>query len=221
MSVESIQINIEKKEQEKANCLIALTQLRTEIINGIKSFISDEFKRFIERNVKENSENTKSLGSDKLREMKNDLNDLMANSGAIVEKIYSDDRIWIHVDYNMNPKGEKYSQGYDNAKTAEENVKKASQRILGYAGEILIRYKYVPAPKQPQPYAPHSHSEWMLNGNSEIIYGYYHNNLSDNIEGLIKRYSKSIKSLHDISEELLKLKESLSSQEALDLWDQV
>jgi len=156
------------------------------------------------------------LGTVKLSEMKKDLNDLLEISDEIVDEQFSDDASWVHVDYEVDPKCDKYSQAHDNSKAAGDNLRKSVKRIFGHAGKILIKFGYASAQKA---YSSHHHAEWLEEANSSIVYGYGYS-YPDNIESLIREYSEGIKTLHKFFEEITTLEESLDKQEASDMWDQ-
>ena len=87
--------------------------------------------------------------------------------------------------------------------------------VLGEAGRILVDFKYSKVIGQYDRYG----SEWKLTSDNKIIYA-YGLSLPRALEDLIKQYSKELEQLHDFVEKIDDLKQKLSEQEAIDLWDE-
>lgn len=215
MGVKEIKQEIEINETNEKNKIKLLHEIREKIVEETKPYVNEQLKRYVESAVKNNPEHTKELGKETLSEMKKRLFDLLTISDEIVDKTFEDDKLWLHVNYHLIPEGDKYGQRYNNNKKAIENIHQGIRMVLGEAGRILVDYKYAKAIGQYDRLG----SEWKLTANNKIIYA-YGLSLPRVLEDLIKQYSKELEQLHGFVEKIDDLKQKLSKQEALDLWDE-
>jgi hypothetical protein len=221
MGVVEIKQEIEKCESSiKAQQQSFLVQ-RQQIIDAIKPFVNARLKEEVEAEVKRNSEHTKELGKPALSEMKKRLAELLENSDRITDEAFGDDTIWTYVNYKVLPDGDRFGQGYNNRKAAKENILKGIKIIIGEAGKILLDNKYIKVGGQYRWDADVRYDYTRAGkGATKIVYG-YGLSLPQNIEKLIDEYCKGIEDLHETAGKVLDLKEKLSEQEAVDLWDEV
>lgn len=215
MGVREIRQEIEMNEKNQENKIKILQEIREKIVEETKPYANEKLKRYVESAVKNNPEHTKELGKETLSEMKKRLFELLEISDEIVDKIFNDDKLWLHVNYYLVLDGDKFGQRYNNSKKADENIRSGIRTVLGEAGRILIDYKYAKASGQYE----RSGNEWKISGN-KITYAYALS-LPKDLEDLIKQYSKELEQLHDFVEKIDDLKQKLSHQEAIDLWDEV
>ncbi|HCS10933.1 MAG TPA: hypothetical protein DIV40_05695 [Clostridiales bacterium] len=213
MGVKEIKQEIEINENNEKNKIKTLNDIREKIVEKTKPYVNEQLKKKVESAVKNNPDHTKELGKETLSEMKKRLTELLAISDEIVDKTFEDDKLWLHVNYNIVPGGDKFGQRYNNSKKAGENIQLGIRTVLGEAGRILVEYKYAKASGQ-------SGNEWRIISNNKMTYAYALS-LSKDLEELIKQYSKELEQLHDFVEKIDDLKQELSEQEALDLWDEV
>ncbi len=215
MGVKEIRQEIEMNEKNQENKIKILQEIREKIVEETKPYANEKLKRYVESAVKNNPEHTKELGKETLSEMKKRLFELLEISDEIVDKTFNDDKLWLHVNYCLVSDGDKFGQRYNNSKKADENIRSGIRTVLGEAGRILIDYKYAKASGQYD----RSGNEWKISGN-KITYAYALS-LPKDLEDLIKQYSKELEKLHDFVEKIDDLKQKLSEQEAIDLWDEV
>lgn len=216
MSSETIKQEIVTYNDTKTNLVSDLDKEQMMLIEMLKPFIKSKLQEFIEDAVKHNPDHTKSLGLDKLSQIKNELANLLNESDALVSNTFSNNKHWIHVDYHIVENGDSFGQQYNNQKLAKEKIISGIKTIFGKAGKILIDYQY----KKANPVNSHS-SEWQITATSEIVYGSnYGFQIPDNIEKAMKTYADNISKLHNTIDKLAKLTKALNEQEALDLWDQ-
>jgi len=216
MGVKEIKQEIEINENSEKNKIKLLQEIREKIVEQIKPYASEQIKSRVEYAVKNNPDHTKELGKETLSEMKKRLFDLLAISDEIVDKTFEDDKLWLHVDYHIVPGGDKFGQRYNNSKKAGEDIRLGIRTVLGEAGRILVDYKYAKASGQYE----RSGNEWKIISNNKMTYA-YGISLPKDLEDLIKQYSKELEQLHDFVEKIDDLKQKLSQQEAVDLWDEV
>lgn len=215
-------IEVIKQQIEENNANIALKMndfemRRTTIIEQLKLFIQSELKRIVENEVKCNSEHTKTLGAQKLGEMKKQLQSLLENSNNLVDTVFGNDHLWAHINYIINPKGDTWGQKRNNITKAEACIISGIKRILGKSGKILIDFGYAKAGSK------HERAKlWQQDDDNEIVFGSnYSLQIPADIKKSIEDYCKQIEEMHDIIENLEQLKKKLSQQEAVDLWEQI
>ena len=194
-----------------------LDEIRKNITESAKPFVKEKLQSFVESEVKEKSEHTKSLSIDNLKEMKGKLTDLLNNSDQMTIEKFTDDCYWSHVNYKCDDKDEYYTPSYDNS--IRTNLITAFQEIFGYAGKILNDYGYI---KVDNDYNSRL-ADWVFISGSggKIRYSRGVNFFNSAIENIIKRYCSAIDELHKHMKKLLELKNKLSEQEAVDLWDEI
>lgn len=191
-----------------------LDELRQHIVEEAKPFIKMQLKENVEREVKHNSEHTKELGREKLSAMKQQLTALLDRSDYLVEETFSDDKLWIHVNYEI---GDDW-YAYRKQETAEEQIYKAIKTILGEAGRLLIENGYIKAGTIYQWAGAYPVSSNLAK--SKLL---YKGSVStpESLRQLIGKYKEIIRVLHELYVKVLNLKKELSEQEAVDLWDEV
>lgn len=196
-----------------------LDGFRQRIIEEAKPFIRVQLKANVEGEVKSNSEHTKELGREKLSVMKQQLSVLLNNSDNLVDEIFSDDGLWIYVNYDI---GDDRS-AYTNKKLAGEKIHKAIRTVLGEAGQLLIDNNYIKAGSMYQWDTGTRRSYNLTSSNpvkSKLVYkGYLP--IPELLGQFIGDYTKEIETIHELYVKVSDLKEKLSKQEAADLWDEV
>nr|WP_024835474.1 hypothetical protein [Clostridium sp. 12(A)] len=214
MDVESVKQEIADLVATKESLIADLDTQKNTLINILKPFISTELQKIIEEEVKKNPSHTKSLGIEKLSDMKKRLNNLLVSSDSLVNKTFSDNQFWIHVNYKIIEERDSFGQRYNNKKTATNKIIEGIKIVFGKAGEILVDYGYDKTGSDRT-------SRWQTSVNSEIVFGSNHGfYIPEHIDHEIKKYSESISPLHDTIDKLNKLDKKFNQQEALDLWEQ-
>lgn len=196
-----------------------LYEFRRRIIDETKPFIKAQLKENVEREVKTNSEHTKELGREQLSAMKQQLIGLLDGSDNLVEETFSDDRLWIYVNYDVGD--DRYA--YTNQKMAGEKIHKTIKTILGEAGRLLIENGYIKAGSMYQ-WDGGTYGSFNLTSSrpvkSKLVYkGYLP--IPDLLGRLIGDYTKEIETFHELYVKVSDLRKRLSEQEAADLWDEV
>ena len=221
MNVLEIKKNIESLTVSIADQQRSLAILRQQIVTAIKPFVKERIKYEVEHQVKTNSEHTKALGKDALTEMKKQLQTALENSDAVIDGIFGDDTLWVHVNYQVVPNGDRFSQSFNNQNAAGEKIRKGIKIAVGEAGKILVDYKYLPIGNLYVWDSGMRYDYTRANqGQSKLMYAYALA-LPQELETLIGKYSKGVGLLHDASCKLMDLQKTLSQQEAMDLWNEV
>lgn len=214
MSVDEIKQKIATNNSKYQQTVSVLKNLREKIIAEIKPYAKKQIQEIVEANVQKKSAHTKELGLEALSEMKKKLNARLKTSDDIVDKTFADNSLWLHEDYHIGADEDSIKQKHDNGKKAIDNIHNGIKIILGEAGQLLIEYNYDKAEVWRERYA----TTWFILPNSQITYG-FSLLLPQPLENLITQYSKELECLHDCIEKGEKLKNTLSEQEAVDLWN--
>ena len=143
MSISDLKQRISELDVAIAQQHDALGLLRQQIVDAAKPFVNNQIKIEVEKHVKGNPDHTKSLGRESLAEMKQRLTKTLENSNSIVDEVFTCDILWVHVNYEVKPDGDRFGQAYNSKKLAGENIRNGIKIALGEAGKILIDYKYL------------------------------------------------------------------------------
>lgn len=219
MSVNELREKISQHEDSIRIQQQALCELRRSIVEEIKPFVKTELKKNVEDQVKSDFEHTKELGHDKLASMKQQLLDLLDSSDSIVEKMFSDDALWIHVNYNAD--GSSYA--FESQERAKEMMDRGIRAVLGEVGRLLKNFGYIEFGSIYR-FDNHSHRSFnLVSGNQAQAKLFYRGCVSKPtpLEQLIDEYVKKIGPLHEECVEVSNLKTALLKQEAVDLWNEV
>jgi len=127
----------EKLGREKTlNEMKALSeQFEMEVV----SFISEWYVSTAEKYVLQNPDNTIELGTQKIGEMKHEIENLVEDSENIVKRVFREDEVWWHriLDFN-DPHF--YISGSDRQ---PKELEIAVRLVAGHLGKILSQYGYV------------------------------------------------------------------------------
>lgn len=219
MGVNEIKQEIGRYERSIELRQQALDKLRNQITEETKPFVKIQLKSEVESRVKHNPEHTKELGRDTLSAMKQRLFTLLDSSDNLVDTTFSDDSLWVHVNYNSD--GSRYA--YDNQKLAKEKIHKGIKMIIGEAGKILLDNGYIKVGHEYR-WDDDFYRSYNFKNDSKaktkLLYG-FGLSVPPNIQALIEKYVEEIKALHEASIKVSDLQKALSEQEAVDLWDEV
>lgn len=217
MSIETIKQQINENNDSLELKMNDFEVRRSAIVEQLKPFVQNELKRIVENEVKRNSEQTKTLGAERLGEMKKQLLNLLECSHNLVDTVFENDNLWVHVNYTIVPHGDSWGQKHNNTKRAETCIISGIKKVLGKAGKILIDFGYAKAGSKYE-----RTSQWQIDDDNEVVFGSnYGFQIPVDIEKAIADYCKQIEEIHNIIDKLEKLKKELSEQEAFDLWEQV
>jgi len=143
-----------------------LEKLSSDLIKKSIEFIKEETKNKIENCVKNNPEQTKKLNSeDKLKELKDSMNKLLARISEDIIFDMSEDKVFIHRSYKLNSKVSSYEYG----RIIRDRYIEVYQKLVGLAGEILNKFGYI---KVSNDYNGHSEWQYISGSGGKIKYGY-------------------------------------------------
>ncbi len=168
------------------------------------------------------SQNTISLGKDKLAQLKVKLKDLTDNAEKYVNEFLSADSLWWHLSQN---EGDNFVSAYSQyGSKCPEIIDHPIRKGLGKLGVLLEEYGYnvatkagsyddevsvwnnknvSPYPSNPVPYYPDS-LDW-----------------SSDMKALMKRYDELCKQAHEAYSNIKRFQQSKIDKHAADLWDSV
>lgn len=219
MSVNKIKQEIGKVERSIEVKQQNLDRLRQRITEEVKPFVNPQLKESVEREVHRNSEHTKELGRDNLSAMKQSLIALLDSSDSLVEKVLTNNDFWMHVNYCVGD--DRYAYGIQ--EEAKRKIYKGIKIILGEAGKLLIDYGYIQTGAMYRWDGDTRRSLDLVNSNpqkSDLVYiGAI--SLPKSLSQLMEEYVKEVSALHELCIKTMELKEDLSRQEAIDLWEEV
>lgn len=216
MRIEEIRIEIAKHETIVEELEKEFEQKRQEIIALIKVFAKDKINQLVDETVRNNSEHTKTLGSERLKGMKIKLHTILDECDATVDTVFLNDEVWMHIGYEETLR-KRNTNDYTNAKDAEKNIISGICLVLGKAGELLRNFGYIEVIPR---YSYNTFGPWKEISKDKITYG-YGLSLPKELEIQIEVYRKGIYRLHSDINKLGELNIKLSQQEASDLWNQL
>lgn len=220
MGVNEIKQEIGKFERSINDELKTLDGLRQRITDGVKPFVNPQLKENVEKEIKSSSEHTKNLGREKLSAMKQQLIDLLDNSDSLVEKVFSNNDFWMHVNFDLND--DRYAYGV-HQEEVKGNICKGIKIILGEAGKLLIAYDYI-KPGIEYQWDGANRRNFNLVDNSPAKSDLICKKplrIPQSLRLLIEEYAKGVQRLYELHLKVSDLKKDLSEQEATDLWDGV
>ena len=215
MSLESLKAEKASIEKQIETYLEELTSNREEIISLAKVYVNNQLQLIVENQVKAKSEHTKSLGIDSLKEMKQKLNQMLLSSDEIVENLFLDDGVWLHMGYKTNADDYLHEQDYRITRKSENKIVTVIKIALGSAGDLLAEYGYTKISSSLN----YPTSEW---GRIATKTAYIHSiALDKDLDASIDKYNKGLSDLHDYYMKLDKISTKISEQEATDMWDSI
>lgn len=149
-------------EEERRNAIInEMSQVRTEFLNATSEYISQWYWKTVTLKVENKSEHSRSLGREKLSELKSEVKSLQQQAHKIVEETVGAESLW----WEIKPGKQDYSF-YGNR--APEELDDAIRLAAGCLGSVLKKYSYLDAQEswrkssrqqyystETRPYYPH------------------------------------------------------------------
>jgi hypothetical protein len=209
MDLNTIIKQIKEYEANTNDLKVKLDEGSNIIVKDIKKFIKQKYQQEVESHVKTNTENTKGLGLDKLRELKQELIELIEKSSLLVDKYVTDD-IWTHKNYVINIHNE-FNQSYAIKTNTTKNIDSAIRNAYGHLGQLLNKYGYIKYLNG---------SDWEKHYSSEIPRFRFSLCISDELQNSIDNYILLHEELHKVYVQLNRATKQKEEKEATDLWEQ-
>ncbi len=209
MEISEFEAQINSKKAEIADAKENLERIRLELIEAAKRFITDYTKREVESCIFKYPERTKELGLEKLGELKKELTQAIGTAPQDTEARLKQTDHWLH----LNPLPDDFAKSGETRSDLRimtgDAFRKVIREMLGYAGQLIIRYGYdqlgiVSYWERREGKLP----RWSIDFT-----------LSTEINSLLSEYSKAAEKYIDLNADLLKLQEEKVQAEAQDLWN--
>ncbi len=215
MEVDILRSELAKHETYYNKQVQRMQTLREQITEGVKPLVKERLKVNVEKEVRGSPEHTKALGRESLSSMKQELAKLLEESGLMVDECFSDDSMWIHTNYSAR----RDTVVYNDKRKAEENIYAGIRRVLGEAGKLLLKYKYIKLGTVYQ--ADGSRRTWSTDSNGQGRVAYRGElQTPKELDKLIADYTSAIEVLDREERQIASLRQRIAEQEASDLWDE-
>lgn len=203
-------LQIEEKQKEKQKIINQMEVKKELFLEELTNFTFNWFEEQTLSTIKTNSEKVVELGEDKARELKGKIKELKEKSGELVQKHMKQDDIWWHTNEN---KISYYPEKHRLLNEHEQHIK----LMFGELGKILIEYGLVTADSEHNRNHSSCWSYVGYNSNRKLKYGYglsYSSELYD----INYEYTKLIKEVQAINEQIGKLEEQKKKENVEEWW---
>ena len=152
------------------------------------------------------------LGEDRIRELKQEHENIILSYDEISMERFDDVDIWPHrleISDLLDMHG---AQIFDVFINAREKLNEAVKELIGITGELLIRYGLVKK----------GSNNWKTVSGKKVVYafGLTRYDATDNLDGMWKAYQDSLKQFQGSLDSVRKAIREKEAAEAKDLWDQ-
>jgi len=207
MELNEFNNKIAENELKVNDLKIKLEELNNIIVNEMRNYIECKYQKDIESNVRENTKNTKRLGIENLRLLKQDVNELIETIPLLIQKyIDSSTNFWEYNNYIISDN--EFNQKYNLKYQIKGNIRKVTDNLYAHLGFILIKYGY-------SEYGRY----WVKQYDSDIPKCNYGHVVSGQLDKISDEYIVIFEKFHDSLVELNKLKKDKEEYEAIDLWE--
>lgn len=197
---------INEHENNIKQIILEADNIKKDFLFQIEFFIKKWYEDTIKNEVITNAKNTKELGTEKLKSLKEELNILIDKAHSLVNLHLSNNDIWKHENIDViNGNLDKMTLTYK----LDDKFRGEINELLGYCGDLLVKYNYENT----------FYGDWRKDNNSkkiEYVGGYA---LSMEVNKLIVQYEDVLNNLSDEVYELRNAKRSKEQAEAFNLWN--
>jgi hypothetical protein len=200
-------------ELEENNKVLSdnLDKLKREFIITSESFVADWFITMTRKIITTNPEKVKSIGVERLREIKKEVQELSKQSKELVEEYLNSEYVW---------KGESFDYRHCNNRLPEK-IDKAFKNMLGNLASILKVDGFVKVKvkvKEPNMYYPDSIRDYWSDSYGKLKYPNWIDYTEDLLK-MIKDYGDCLEKLEKSNHSLEKLKREKEELSIEDIWD--
>lgn len=151
--------------------------------------------------------------------MKQQLLDLLDRSDSLVEEVFSDNSLWMHVKIGFDER----PYTFNDETAAKGKIEDGIRIVLGEAGKLFQKFDYVNAGNMYRRNRDSYSYFNFISDNSPQAKLFYQGSLEipSTLKLLIREYAERIEPLHQEYIEVSKLQKDLSEQEAADLWNEI
>lgn len=208
MNSVEIKQEIEKTNKKIDNILSLLEEDKSKIIDMLKPFITNSMKEVISNQIKDKAEVIQKLDVEKLKTVKEELSKLQNNLDDHIDKELNKDCYW------------EYKNDDIKSYSSVEPIKNGINRVLGFAGEIFLKYEITKVNIKGSYHSGPSYWQYPDYYCKEIYYNRYLT-IPKNIETLFNEYKNHCIDLNNLKYELESLNRKLSQAEALEKWEDI
>jgi hypothetical protein len=219
-TIDNIALAISNEQEKLEKYKIEMQSVSQQFIKATGTFFVIWYNSTARNYVIKDSQNTLSLGKDRLKQLKSKLKDLNDNAEKFTNNFLSANSLWWH----LSPKdGDNNVSVYSQiGSKVPEIIDQPIRKGLGILGGLLEEFGYnvvskagsyddevsvwnnkniSPYPTNPVPYYPDS-LDW-----------------SSDMKDLMKKYSEIYKQAHDAYSNIKRLQQSKVDKQAANLWD--
>jgi len=208
--IEDLTVNIDKTREKMAPVLI-------NFLNETKVFVTNFYKETVKEYVISNPDITKEHDKEGIRDLRYECRELIKLIPKIIQLHIGEEKFWSHKcdlnDLKQECKSFPTFSTHYNSSDANKDIIKSLRQILGYLGELLLKYGYIKNGK---------YSKWEMSDNEKFTYK-GHIDCTSEMKTLLKSYLEMDKELAGFINELKSIekeKEKAKGRaEAEELWD--
>jgi hypothetical protein len=204
MDTSSYDAKIQAAAAEKAALYSQVEAASRSFMQACVDFFRKDFRRRIESAVTEDPETTQSLGIEKLRALKSELNELVSKVPDIVSERLDRPDVWEH----RKPIPETQDT-FDLRFRAGNNAHDELREVFGYFGQLLVKYGFETTGKD---------SAWESRPKAPPRYK-YGMTLSKEIDEAFKTYKNLFERFVNAHQQQLRIENEKEQAIARDLWD--
>lgn len=210
MDTSKYDLQIQEARSELEQLRKRMATVRLAFLKAAEGFCAEWFQKTIESAVISKPEVSKSLGVERLRELKSELKQLIDKVPDLVKQHLAQERYWPHFTELPDDIHERGLTAYDIGKRASDGLHYGGRELLGYAGQLLIAYSFDDAGIG---------SAWEKRPGKPPRYRYGYS-WSTEMDTLWKEYTELIDSLVETTIKLGRSEKAKAAAEAKYLWDQ-
>lgn len=199
---------ISKAEQEFEQGKNELEKIKQQFLDVVTEHIKKWYVTESRKIITRESEKAKSLGIDRLKVLKEQVNQLVEETENLVQQHLNKDRLWWHQnEFDYVP----YEYRYRLPKNIDNEIKEILgnlARVFGKDGLVKI--------KGSNSYR--EHGLWLENGRFVYPYG---NPLNDEVHGVYLKYNDVVEGLLKVKSTIDSLKKEKEETNIVDIWDSI
>ncbi|MED3550160.1 hypothetical protein [Cytobacillus praedii] len=190
---------------EKENLKIKMEEYRVTFKHQISEFSKQWFMNTAKLEIEGSPELVKSVGIDRLRELKREIENLADNSPELVDKYLDNEELW----WNLK---EDLTSRYSSDNRIPRKIEDEIRIMFGHLGKLLSKDGFVDVSINRESFA----TTWHLNGKIRYPFGI---NFPSSIEATYREYSKLKIAAIEKNDEIKNLQNEKDKADVGNLWD--
>jgi hypothetical protein len=209
MDISIYDAQIAQAKSEANDTKAQLQSCRDSILTTTKAFLARYYQETVERAVKSKHETTKILAAEKLKQLKSDLNQLVARTPSIVDEAFADPKLWpLLSEWPAQAKTDS-ATFFDLRRKEAEELQRVQRSLLGHVATLLVDAGYL----------TEKDTEWE-NLRSKLPTYKYGVGWSNEMSAASKQYEEASSRLRNAYEKLHRAEQAKAEAEAKNIWDQ-